>query len=324
MRAVGERVHDARDARVDVLPLREGRGRAGRRRGRWRADAAGSSSSRRRPRTRPSRCAARPPSPRRARSRPRAIWRSDGARGAAAPRRARWAGRTGRARCGEARARAPPRRPARWPRCRGTGSRRRETRRPGSRCRAASASVMRPCAKRAPIVCALPASSPSLAGRVTPPGTITAGRSRQAARAMVMAGRPLSQVATPMTALRVGSERIEPPQDDGGVVAIGEAVDHAGRPLRAAVAGIGAEGGERDAAERADLLRRRLHEEADLPVPGVIAEGERRAVRVAHAAERAQDEHLRAGAGRRVSSPCRRSATSRRRRRWDGRRDRPA
>ena len=40
---------------------------------------------------------------------------------------------------------------------------------------------MRPCAKRAPIVWALPASSPSLAGRVTPPGTITAGSVRHAA-----------------------------------------------------------------------------------------------------------------------------------------------
>ena len=46
------------------------------------------------------------------------------------------------------------------------------------------------------------------------------------------------------------------------------------------------------AAQRAELLRRRLDEEADLPVAGVIAEGQRRAVRVAHAAERAQDQHL--------------------------------
>jgi site-specific DNA recombinase len=49
--------------------------------------------------------------------------------------------------------------------------------------------------------------SPSRGGRVTPPGTSTQGRSRSAASAIIMAGRPLSQVATPITPRRVGSER---------------------------------------------------------------------------------------------------------------------
>jgi hypothetical protein len=40
---------------------------------------------------------------------------------------------------------------------------------------------------------------------------ITAGRSRHAARAMVIAGRPLSQVATPSTARRFGNERMSRP-----------------------------------------------------------------------------------------------------------------
>ena len=48
---------------------------------------------------------------------------------------------------------------------------------------------------------------PSRGGRVTPPGTSTQGRSRSAASAIIMAGRPLSQVATPITPRRVGSER---------------------------------------------------------------------------------------------------------------------
>ena len=65
-----------------------------------------------------------------------------------------------------------------------------------------------PWAKRAPMVWTLPASSPSVGGSVTPPGTSTQGRSRMAASAIIMAGRPLSQVATPSTPLRVGSERI--------------------------------------------------------------------------------------------------------------------
>jgi len=64
-----------------------------------------------------------------------------------------------------------------------------------------------PCAKRAPMDCTVPASSPRSGGRVTPPGTSTEVRSRSAARAIIMAGRPLSQVATPSTPLRVGSER---------------------------------------------------------------------------------------------------------------------
>jgi len=73
---------------------------------------------------------------------------------------------------------------------------------------AASSSVMRPWAKRAPMLWILPASSPSSGGRVTPPGTSTQGRWRMAARAIIMAGRPLSQVATPTTPLQVGSERM--------------------------------------------------------------------------------------------------------------------
>ena len=76
---------------------------------------------------------------------------------------------------------------------------------------AASSSEIEPCAKRAPRVWTLPASSPSVAGSVTPPGTITPGRSCAPATAIIIAGRPLSQVATPMTPTRVGSDRIRRP-----------------------------------------------------------------------------------------------------------------
>ena len=44
-------------------------------------------------------------------------------------------------------------------------------------------------------------------GRVTPPGTITQGRSGRPARAIIIAGRPLSQVAIPSTPALKGSER---------------------------------------------------------------------------------------------------------------------
>ena len=71
----------------------------------------------------------------------------------------------------------------------------------------ACSSVSSPWAKRAPIDCTLPASSPSLGGSVTPPGTSTTGSARIAASVIIIAGRPLSQVATPRTPLRVGSER---------------------------------------------------------------------------------------------------------------------
>ena len=73
---------------------------------------------------------------------------------------------------------------------------------------AARSSVISPWAKRAPMDCTVPASSASRAGSVTPPGTRTQGRSRIAASAIIIAGRPLSQVATPRTPRRVGSERI--------------------------------------------------------------------------------------------------------------------
>ena len=72
---------------------------------------------------------------------------------------------------------------------------------------AARSSVSSPCANRAPMDCTVPASSPSVGGRVTPPGTSTQGRSRSAASAIIIAGRPLSHVATPSTPRRVGRDR---------------------------------------------------------------------------------------------------------------------
>ena len=54
----------------------------------------------------------------------------------------------------------------------------------------------------------MPASSPRAGGRVTPPGTSTVATSGEPASAIIIAGRPLSQVAMPTTPTRCGRERI--------------------------------------------------------------------------------------------------------------------
>ena len=72
----------------------------------------------------------------------------------------------------------------------------------------AYSSVTSPWANRAPIDWIMPVSSPCSTPSVEPPGTITAGRSGSPARAIIMAGNPLSQEAIPMTPLAVGNERV--------------------------------------------------------------------------------------------------------------------
>ena len=76
----------------------------------------------------------------------------------------RLAGR-GRARCAGGRGRGPRPPPARWPRCPGTGSPRRASRRRGRPGPAACSRVTSPWAKRAPRVCTVPASSPDGRGQ---------------------------------------------------------------------------------------------------------------------------------------------------------------
>ena len=70
------------------------------------------------------------------------------------------------------------------------------------------------------------------------------------ASAIIIAGSPLSQVATPMHAAARGQRADQAAEHGGGVVAIGQAVEHAGGALRAAVAGVGAERGEGNGARR--------------------------------------------------------------------------
>jgi len=56
-------------------------------------------------------------------------------------------------------------------------------------------------------VVAVDPSSPFSGGNVTPPGTSTVGKSRMPASAIIIAGKPLSHVAMPITPARMGSER---------------------------------------------------------------------------------------------------------------------
>ena len=94
----------------------------------------------------------------------------------------------------------------------------------------------------------------------------------------------------------------ETPENRRRVVAEGETVEHRGRSLRAPVARVGARRRERDRPRLLERLRGRLHQQADLPMAGVIAEGDGRAVRRANAAVRREDQELLARQRRRVPS----------------------
>ena len=153
----------------------------------------------------------------------------------------------------------------------------------------------------------LPASGNS----VTPPGTRTQGSSCADASAIIMAGRPLSQVATPSTPRRVGSERIRRRKIDRGVVAIGQAVEHRRRSLRTPVARIGARSGKGNRAGALELAGGRLHQQPDFPVAGVVAEGDGRSVRRADAAVRARASGTRGRRAPRAPTPCPHSASTR-------------
>ena len=144
------------------------------------------------------------------------------------------------------------------------------------------------------MVCTLPASSPSVAGRVTPPGT---SAQRQVARARERhhhGGQPLVARRDAQHGLPRRQRADEAPQHDGRVVAVRQAVEHAGRALRAAVARIRCRSPRTARSPAgAQRVRRLLDEEADLPVPRVIAERDGRAVGRAHAARGREHQHLR-------------------------------
>ena len=84
----------------------------------------------------------------------------------------------------------------------------------------------------------------------------------------------------------------QPAQDHGGVVAVGQTVEHAVGAIGAPVAGIADVAGEGNGLGRGEHAGRLLHQQADLPVPGVVTERDRCAVRCTDAALGAQNEKL--------------------------------
>ena len=209
----------------------------------------------------------------------------------AGPCRARPAGPRARAPSAAATGPGPRRPPARSRPCRGTGSRRRATRRRGS-------PAPRPLRAR----CVPARSGPRASGSFPRPprrggqrdaaGDDHAGKIGQPGHRHHHRRQPLVAGGDAQDALAQGQRSGQPAEDDRGVVPVRQAVEHAGRALRPAVARVGAGPGERDDLQAAQLLRRGLDEQADLPVPGVVAEGDRLSVGGAQPALRAEDEEL--------------------------------
>ncbi len=90
----------------------------------------------------------------------------------------------------------------------------------------------------------------------------------------------------------IGIDRVEPAEDRRRVVAIGQTVVHARRALRATVARIATVPGIRHPTLAANHFGGGLNGQSDLPVSGVISQGDRRAVVGAEAAQCAQQNVL--------------------------------
>ena len=96
----------------------------------------------------------------------------------------------------------------------------------------------------------------------------------------------------PSTPARKRQRPGETPEKDGGVIAIRQAVEHAGGSLRPAIAGIGTKPGKGNDLQPAKFLRRGLNEQSDFPMTGMITEGNRFAVWGAQSALRAENQEL--------------------------------
>ena len=128
---------------------------------------------------------------------------------------------------------------------------------------------------------------------------VHAGQRHHHRRQAFIAGRDAEHTAS-------GRQRSDQPAEHRRrIIAIGQAVEHRRRALRPSVARIGAGAGERDRASCLELTRRCFHQKADFPVPGVITEGNRRAVWRANPAVRRENQELAAGHGRRFPAHAR-------------------
>ena len=100
--------------------------------------------------------------------------------------------------------------------------------------------------------------------------------------------------------LRGGQGAGESSEDNCGIIAIGQRIEHPGRPLGAAIAGVTAEGREWNPTLLLEDRGGLLHEEGDFPVPGVQAKCGGSAIRLTDAAGGGEHEKLRASEGGRV------------------------
>ncbi len=85
----------------------------------------------------------------------------------------------------------------------------------------------------------------------------------------------------------------QPPQDNGGIIAISQAVHHAGRSLGATVAWIADKSRKGDRIQPLQFFCGSLGQQTNLPVPGMITQGNRCAVGGANAALGAEDQKFR-------------------------------
>ena len=81
-------------------------------------------------------------------------------------------------------------------------------------------------------------------------------------------------------------------EDLGGVVPVWEGVHHAGGALCAAVAGVGAEGGEREAVQAVEFACCGFDHRGEFEVSGVETEGYRGAVFFSESAGGCEDDEL--------------------------------
>ena len=91
-------------------------------------------------------------------------------------------------------------------------------------------------------------------------------------------GQPFVAGGDAQHALATGQRAGQPAEDGRGIVAVRQTVKHPRGALRATITGVRAEGSEGNRAKGSQPLRSGLHEEADFPVAGVIAQGQRAAV----------------------------------------------
>src|SRR5262245_42831407 len=83
-----------------------------------------------------------------------------------------------------------------------------------------------------------------------------------------------------------------PAENLGCIVAVWQTVHHARCPLSAPVARVSAKRCKRQAVSHLEFFRRRLHQQTNFPMTGVISKGNRSAIGFPNSPLRAQDQKL--------------------------------